>query len=90
MNPIEHVWDIMKRTIWRENPPQNKTELRQATTEAWQRLPQTTINRFVLSICHDVLRPFFALAARTHAIDSRASATADFVIHLYFMDQARS
>ena len=50
MNPIEHVWDIMKRTIGRENPPQNKTEFRQATTEAWQRLSQTTINRLVLSM----------------------------------------
>ena len=51
MNPIEHAWDLLKRDVrQQENPPQDAAELAQAVAEAWQRLPQTTVNRLVLSM----------------------------------------
>lgn len=50
MNPIEHVWDFLKRTIQRENPPQNAAQLRQAIAAAWQRLPQDFLRRLVLGM----------------------------------------
>lgn len=50
MNPIEHVWDFLKRTIQRENPPQNVMQLRQAIADAWQRLPQDFLRRLILGM----------------------------------------
>lgn len=51
MNPIEHAWDVMKRIIQRkQNPPQNAAQLRLAVMEAWEQLPQNTLNRLVLSM----------------------------------------
>lgn len=51
MNPIEHVWDFLKRSIQRENPPpQNVAQLRQAITVAWQRLPQDFLRRLILGM----------------------------------------
>lgn len=50
MNPIEHVWDILKRSIQRGNPPQNVAELQAAITAAWQQLPQDTLRRLVLGM----------------------------------------
>lgn len=50
MNPIEHVWDFLKRTIQRENPPQNVAQLRQAIADAWQGLPQDYLRRLILGM----------------------------------------
>jgi transposase len=50
MNPIEHVWDFLKRSIVRENAPQNVAQLRQVITDAWQRLPQDYLRRLVLGM----------------------------------------
>ena len=51
MNPIEHIWDIMKRKMNNNNhPPQNVRELREAILEAWQQLPQAMLNRLVLGL----------------------------------------
>lgn len=66
MNPIEHAWDLMKRSIQRsENPPQNAAELRQAVSAAWQRLPQQIINRLVLSMPRRVTSLLHAQGAYT-------------------------
>lgn len=50
MNPIEHVWDFMKRAIRQQQPPHNRNDLRRAVTESWQRLPQHLMNRLILSM----------------------------------------
>jgi len=50
MNPIEHAWDFVKRSISRENPPRNVAELSETVRQAWRNLPQSTINRLVLSM----------------------------------------
>ena len=67
MNPIEHVWDLMKRRIHQHNhPPQNANELGQAIAEAWQQLPQVIINRLVLSMTRRVAALLRARGAYTH------------------------
>ena len=66
MNPIEHVWDLMKRKIHHHNqPPQNASELRQAIMDAWQELPQAVINRLVLSMSNRVASLLRARGAYT-------------------------
>lgn len=50
MNPIEHVWDYLKRSIRRDNPPQNVAQLRESLSTAWQQLPQDFLRRLVLGM----------------------------------------
>lgn len=51
MNPIEHVWDLLKRSVKsRMPPPNNLGELRNAILEEWQRLPQEIIDRIIRSM----------------------------------------
>lgn len=50
MNPIEHVWSAMKRSITTENPPQNLAQLRQRLHETWTQLPQDLIQRLILGM----------------------------------------
>lgn len=65
MNPIEHAWDLVKRSTQRENPPQNAAELRLAVTAAWQQLPQNIINQLVLSMPRRVAALLVARGAYT-------------------------
>ena len=46
-NPIEHVWDFVKRRV-QQDAPQNTEQLRLAVLNAWQQLPQEFINRLVI------------------------------------------
>lgn len=48
MNPIEHVWDYLSRSIRRRlNPPMNAQELIQAAVEEWNNIPQEFINNLI-------------------------------------------
>ena len=43
-NPIEHLWDTLKRRIRARNPaPNSVAELGIAAQEEWNRIPQETI-----------------------------------------------
>ncbi|GFW40936.1 hypothetical protein TNCV_4369841 [Trichonephila clavipes] len=46
MNPIEHLWDIIRRDMDR-GPPVQTVDLRIAVDVALQRLPQATINGLI-------------------------------------------
>ena len=51
MNPIEHVWDFIGRTINQGNPKcQNIDELRTAILQEWQQFPQERLRRLVQSM----------------------------------------
>ena len=51
MNPIEHVWDLLKRSVKsRMPPPNNLSEMRNVLLEEWQRLPQETIDNIINSM----------------------------------------
>ena len=51
MNPIEHVWDLLKRKVKSRIPaPANVGELRIAVVEEWRRLSQETIDNIILSM----------------------------------------
>ncbi|CAH2233909.1 jg14667 [Pararge aegeria aegeria] len=51
MNPIEHVWDLLKRKVKSSIPATaNVGELRIALVEEWRRLSQETIDNIILSM----------------------------------------
>ncbi|CAH2241266.1 jg3327 [Pararge aegeria aegeria] len=51
MNPIEHVWDLLKRKVKSRIPaPANVGELRISVVEEWRRLSQETIDNIILSM----------------------------------------
>lgn len=44
-NPIEHLWDMLKRNVWAPNrAPNSIAELRIAAQDEWNRISQETIN----------------------------------------------
>lgn len=50
-NPIEHLWDTLKRHIRARNqPPNSIAELRLAAQEEWNRIPQETIKDLLRSM----------------------------------------
>ena len=51
MNPIEHVWDYLKRQVQqRDPPPQTLRELRDSVVDVWQQTPQDFLRRLVLGM----------------------------------------
>lgn len=51
LNPIEHAWDALKRSVWnRQPPPQTVAEIRAAAIEEWDRLPQEMLDNLILSM----------------------------------------
>lgn len=51
LNPIEHVWDLLKRRVRSVQPaPQTITELKNAITAEWERIPQETIRGILTSM----------------------------------------
>lgn len=51
LNPIEHLWDIMFRSIRRRQvAPQTVQQLRDALTQIWEEMPQDTIRRLIRSM----------------------------------------
>lgn len=51
LNPIEHVWDNLKRRVRARNPaPANIEELKTALEEEWEALPQDLLVRVIRSM----------------------------------------
>ena len=51
MNPIKHVWDMLKKAIWRRIPaPSNLDELRITIEEKWSKLSPIAVKMLVRSM----------------------------------------
>ena len=51
LNPIEHVWDEMKRRLRRQVlAPRNSQELRNVVVQEWENLPQGVIQNLIQSM----------------------------------------
>ncbi|CDQ87904.1 unnamed protein product [Oncorhynchus mykiss] len=48
LNPIEHIWDIMSRSIHQRHvAPQTVQELADALVRVWEEIPQETIRHLL-------------------------------------------
>uniref|UniRef100_A0A8C7SD56 Tc1-like transposase DDE domain-containing protein n=1 Tax=Oncorhynchus mykiss TaxID=8022 RepID=A0A8C7SD56_ONCMY len=51
LNPIEHIWDIMSRSIHQRHvAPQTVQELADALVHVWEEIPQETIHHLIRSM----------------------------------------
>lgn len=51
LNPIEHIWDQLKKRIRsRIQPPSNLSQLRQAALEEWENIPQERVKNLINSM----------------------------------------
>lgn len=51
LNPIEHIWDELKRKVRARNPaPANINELKTALVEEWGRIPQSSVKKLIRSL----------------------------------------
>ncbi|KAL3280225.1 hypothetical protein HHI36_017722 [Cryptolaemus montrouzieri] len=58
LNPIERVWDTLKRNLLRQNVFHHEQELRLADQGAWNDLDQNVIDNLILSMprrCQSVI-----------------------------------
>uniref|UniRef100_A0A8C7DIH5 Transposase n=1 Tax=Oncorhynchus kisutch TaxID=8019 RepID=A0A8C7DIH5_ONCKI len=60
LNPIEHIWDIMSRSIHQRHvAPQTVQELVDALVQVWEEIPQETIRHLIRSMprcCREVIQ----------------------------------
>ncbi|CDQ72919.1 unnamed protein product [Oncorhynchus mykiss] len=60
LNPIEHIWDIMSRSIHQRHiAPQTVQELADALVQVWEEIPQETIRHLIRSMprrCREVIQ----------------------------------
>uniref|UniRef100_A0AAR2JSC2 Tc1-like transposase DDE domain-containing protein n=1 Tax=Pygocentrus nattereri TaxID=42514 RepID=A0AAR2JSC2_PYGNA len=60
LNPIEHIWDIMSRSINQHHvAPQTVQELVDALVQVWEEIPQKTIRHLIRSMprcCKEVMQ----------------------------------
>ncbi|MCJ8746846.1 hypothetical protein PDJAM_G00146480 [Pangasius djambal] len=99
LNPIEHLWDIMFRSIGhRQLAPQTVQELSDARVQIWEEIPQDTIRRLIrsmpltLSGMHtstvpgDLLTAVLSVAAQT---EEGWNALCDSYIHSIYDSEKR-
>ncbi|CDQ57597.1 unnamed protein product [Oncorhynchus mykiss] len=67
LNPIEHIWDIMSRSIHQRHvAPQTVQELADALVQVWEEIPGETIHHLIRSMprrCREVIQ---ARGGHTH------------------------
>lgn len=59
LNPIEHMWDELKRRMRQLPPQQTLAQLRRAAVQTWDAIPQNFIHRYIVSMrsrCLAVIR----------------------------------
>ena len=67
VNPIEHVWDYIKRHLNKMDPRlQSLDELREAIHEVWRHMPQQYVRRLIQSMRRTVAAVIAANGGSTH------------------------
>ena len=49
LNPIENLCAEVQRRVWASSYPETEAELRRAVEREWERIPQSTVDEYVLS-----------------------------------------
>uniref|UniRef100_A0A673ZYU8 Transposase Tc1-like domain-containing protein n=1 Tax=Salmo trutta TaxID=8032 RepID=A0A673ZYU8_SALTR len=67
LNPIEHIWDIMSRSIHQRHvAPQTVQELADALVQVWEEIPQETIRHLIMSMPRRYREVIQARGGHTH------------------------
>lgn len=67
LNPIEHIWDIMSRSIHQRHvAPQTVQELTDALIQVWEQIPQENIRRLIRSMPRRCRECIQARGGHTH------------------------
>lgn len=66
MNPIEHLWDILKRQLRQQGPPNTLEELAERIQQAWNDIPQDQIGRLIQSMPRRCAELMQARGGHTH------------------------
>ncbi|CAG9110153.1 unnamed protein product [Plutella xylostella] len=81
LNPIEHLWDELKRRVRARNPvPASVDELKTALLEEWDGIPQETVKKLIRSMRNrlQAARCLLIEAVRAHeAMSGRRAVCAD-------------
>uniref|UniRef100_A0A4W5KKF7 HTH cro/C1-type domain-containing protein n=1 Tax=Hucho hucho TaxID=62062 RepID=A0A4W5KKF7_9TELE len=74
LNPIEHIWDIMSRSIHQRHvAPQTVQELADALVQVWEEIPQETIHHLIRSMprrCREVIQAITAAQRRGEDLET--------------------
>ncbi|KAI4873516.1 hypothetical protein NFI96_032599, partial [Prochilodus magdalenae] len=83
LNPIEHIWDIMSRSIHQRHvAPQTVQELADALVQVWKEIPQETIRHLIRSMPRRLMLSGFARVGSVlgdKALLQRAEQAAQFL-----------
>ncbi|CAG9102180.1 unnamed protein product [Plutella xylostella] len=64
LNPIEHLWDELKRRVRARNPvPASVDELKTALLEEWDGIPQETVKKLIRSMRNRLQAPVVSAAS---------------------------
>lgn len=67
LNPIEHIWDMMSRSIHQRHvAPQTVQELADALIQVWEEIPQETIGSLIRSMPRRCREVILARGGHTH------------------------
>lgn len=67
LNPIEHIWDELKRRVRERNPaPTRIQDLQAAIQEEWEAIPQETIRKIIRSMKNRLRAVIKARGGNTH------------------------
>jgi transposase len=50
LNPIENLWDLLKRKVKASRKPFNLTDLTILANQVWSQIPQRYIQRYTISM----------------------------------------
>lgn len=67
LNPIEHIWDELKKRVRsRSPPPENIQSLKAAVVEEWEVIPQETIQKLIRSMQNRLQETIRVRGGNTH------------------------
>ena len=101
LNPIEHIWDIMSRSIHQRHvAPQTVQEFTDALIQVWEEIPQENIRRASSGACQGIERRSCRHVEATHTnephfdlswgISTEVGSACNVIFHFYSEYDSRS
>ncbi len=91
LNPTEHLWDIMFRSIqWQQVAPQSVKELSDTLVQIWEEIPQDIILRLIRSMPRRCQACIQALGGHIKLLSTRAGLYISCDSHAHLVSKAGS